>query len=227
MPRLSPYQTVKRADRLANGGHDTGPFGGGWSKIVHEFRNHLTMVLAGTTELRATLPPSATAHYADTFEDMESSVHFLDTLLTWMDASVSTGPQAIAEAGDLLRRAHTLALPGLRNRVTFSCEVRPAGVRNRGSVVECALAALITELGRAADPDPPIDTLELPLYRDITATVRATERGSVEISLVSSTGQPAPAGWRVLLAESLLAKVGATVEISRAGAGFVVRFRQP
>jgi hypothetical protein len=194
--------------------------------MVHEFRNHLTMVLAGTTELRDSLPSGLAAQYADTFQDMESSVQFLDALLTWMDASFSQGPQAIAEVGDLLRRAHLLAAPGLRPRVSFSIEPRPAGVRNRGAAVECALAALITELGRVPDPRPMADSVStVPIGWEVRASVRS-DKGVVSICLTSTAGQPPPGGWRVMLAESLLASVGARVDAYRSGgAGFVVRFR--
>ena len=194
--------------------------------MVHEFRNHLTMVLAGATELRSTLPTAQAARYADTFQDMESSVHFLDVLLTWMDASFTTGPQAIAEVGDLLRRAHGLAAPGLRPRVTFAIEPHPAGVRNRGAAVECALAALITELGRVPDPHRATgDSMSRPTGWEVRATVKA-ERGAVAVILTSTAAQPAPNGWRVMLAEGLLSGLGARVEPLRTGgAGYVVRFR--
>lgn len=227
MSGMLSYHTPKRSDRPASSGRDNPPFGGGWAKMVHEFRNHLTMVLAGTTELRATLPPALASQYADTFQDMESSVQFLDVLLTWMDASVASGPQTIAEVGDLLRRAHGLAAPGLRPRVSFSIEPRPAGVRNRGAAVECALAALITELGRVPDPRRLSDGDVPPLSWEVRASVRS-ERGAVAIMLTSTAGQPAPGGWRVMLAEALLASVGARVETplrSSGSAGFVVRFR--
>src|ERR1700709_252297 len=46
------------ANTLMDGGFDAGPLGGCWAGMLNEFRNHLTIFLAGTTELSATLPGS-------------------------------------------------------------------------------------------------------------------------------------------------------------------------
>jgi hypothetical protein len=128
-----------------DGGHDMGPFDGGWMGLVNEFRNHLTIFLASTSQLSAMLPRAVACELADRLDDMESSAEFLQTLLTWMDASVGRGSQAISDVTDLLRRAERLASTGLSSRVSLRIEPKPAGVRNRGVAIECALAALITE----------------------------------------------------------------------------------
>lgn len=218
-----------------DGGRDMGPFDGGWMGLVNEFRNHLTIFLAGTSQLSSMLPRAVASEFADRLDDMESSAEFLQTLLTWMDASVGRGSQAISEIGDLLRRAERLARTGLSSRVSVQLNAKPAGVRNRGVAIECALAALITELGRippvrtfAADTEPPEPTV-------VSVSV-FPQRGTLSIFLTTNASeapsflQAGDGGWRLSLAKALLAQVGGTVEMSgRDGAqrasGFEVRFR--
>lgn len=218
-----------------DGGRDMGSFDGGWMGLVNEFRNHLTIFLAGTNQLSAMLPRAVACEFADRLDDMESSAVFLQTLLTWMDASVGRGSQAISDVGDLLRRAEGLATTGLSPRVSIRVESRPAGVRNRGVAIECAVAALITELGRI----PPSRSASSDDSGALTSVVTVSvhpRRGALSIFIATSSSQ-APAyfqstdgGWRVSLAKALLAQVGGTVEaLDRGDAqrapGFEVRFR--
>jgi hypothetical protein len=206
-----------------DGGHDMGPFNACWPGMVNEFRNHLTIFLAGTTELAATLPGAVAAQFADRLNDMEASAEFLQTLLVWMDASISGGTQVIADVADVLRRAESLAATGLPARVSVRLDLRPAGVRNRGAAIECALAALITELGRVPNPWPP-EHNGAPDGFEVRASVYPRP-GAVTIALSSGAEQPPSGGWRVSLAKALLAEVGGTVEPLRDGAGYEVRFR--
>lgn len=217
-----------------DGGRDMGSFDGGWMGLVNEFRNHLTIFLAGTNQLSAMLPRAVASEFADRLDDMESSAVFLQTLLTWMDASVGRGSQAISEVGDLLRRAEGLAATGLSSRVSIRVESRPAGVRNRGVAIECALAALITELGRIPPARSVSSDESGPLNSIITVSVHPG-RGALSILLATSSPQASAylssdGGWRVSLAKTLLTQVGGTVEtLDRCDAqrapGFEVRFR--
>lgn len=221
-----------------DGGRDTGPFDGGWMGLVNEFRNHLTIFLAGTNQLSSMLPRAVACEFADRLDDMESSAEFLQTLLTWMDASIGRGSQAISDVADLLRRAERLASTGLSSRVSLRIEPKPAGVRNRGVAIECALAALITELGRIP-PSRSLSSDAPPNGGDTTSVITVSvhpQRGALSILVVSSSPQ-APAylqasdgGWRISLAKALLAQVGGTVEVLGRGnppraPGFEVRFR--
>lgn len=216
-----------------DGGHDMGPFDGGWPGLVNEFRNHLTIFLAGTNQLSAMLPRAVASEFADRLDDMETSAEFLQTLLTWMDASVGRGSSGISDVGDILQRAEALASTGLRARVKIRLEPRPAGVRNRGVAIECALAALITEVGRFHDPRAVTQLAEegAPRSQEVVVSVHP-QRGalSIVVTLASGLEQPPDSTWRVSLAKNLLAQVGATVEPLGAGtgsrgAGFEVRFR--
>ncbi|MEP6652092.1 MAG: hypothetical protein ABJA82_01970 [Myxococcales bacterium] len=234
IPKLLPNPV----ERAMDGGHDQGSFDGGWMGMVNEFRNHLTIFLAGTSQLSAMLPRAVASEFADHLEDMESSAEFLQTLLTWMDASIGRGCQAICDVGDVLRRAESLAYTGLSSRVSIRLEPRPAGVRNRGVAVECALAALITELGRVVDARRPQSDMgnvgnvanvgAAPVF-DVTVSVHP-QRGALSLILRSGGSQPQEGGWRVSLAKTLLTQVGGTVEplpreSDNFGAGFEVRFR--
>ena len=213
-----------------DGGHDMGPIDGGWMGLVNEFRNHLTIFLAGTNQLSAMLPRAVASEFADRLDDMETSAEFLQTLLTWMDASVGRGLQGISDLGDILQRAEALASTGLRARVKIRLEPRPSGVRNRGVAIECALAVLITEVGRTYHPKRSGEP-GAPRPQEVVVSVHP-QRGalSIVVAVASGVEQPADASWRVALAKTLLAQVGATVEPLGAGsgsrgAGFEVRFR--
>ncbi|HEY8926426.1 MAG TPA: hypothetical protein VIU64_18720 [Polyangia bacterium] len=199
--------------------------------MLSEFRNHLTIFLAGTTELSATLPHSLAAQFADRLDDMEASAEFLQTLLVWMDTSISGGALVMAEIGDVFRRTENLASSGLPHRARLFFEPRPGGVRNRGAALECALAALLTELGRL----PPVRTPDAygPPGRVDIRVYTTPQRGSLSIHIESNVEKPrSPGGWRVALARVLLGQVGATLEApantadtADSHAGFIVRFR--
>jgi hypothetical protein len=218
----------KTANRLADGGFDARPLDDCWAGMLSEFRNHLTIFLAGTTELSATLPGALAAQFADRLDDMEASAEFLQTLLVWMDTSIGGGSHVISEVGEVFRRTETLAATGLPHRVHVVFEARPGGVRNRGAAVECALAALITELGRL----PPVRAPESfgPPGRVDIRVFATPQRGSLAIHVEGNVEKSrTAAGWRVALARVLLGQVGGTLEpdagIPGGHAGFVIRFR--
>lgn len=228
LSRPIPALVLNPAERAMDGGHDRGSFDGGWMGMVNEFRNHLTIFLAATNQLSVMLPRAVASEFADHLEDMESSAEFLQTLLTWMDASVGRGSQAICDVGDVLRRAETLAYTGLSSRVSIRIDARPAGVRNRGVAIECALAALITELGRVLDPRSSADGVAARVF-EVKVSVHP-QRGALSIVLGSGASQPLEGGWRVSLAKTLLSQVAGTVDVIGRDSptrvpGFEVRFR--
>lgn len=216
------------ANRLVDSGFDARPLDDCWAGMLSEFRNHLTIFLAGTTELSATLPNGLAAQFADRLDDMEASAEFLQTLLVWMDTSISGGAHVISDVSDVFRRTETLATTGLPSRVNVVFDARPGGVRNRGAAVECALAALITELGRL----PPVRSPEAfgsPARVDVRVFT-VPQRGSLSIHVESNVEKPrSPGGWRVALARVLLGQVSGILEttdgIPGSSTGFVVRFR--
>jgi len=195
--------------------------------MLNEFRNHLTIFLAGTTELTAALPGNVAVQFADRLEDMESSAEFLQTLLVWMDTSISGGASVISDVSEVFRRTETLAYTGLPARTTLRFEPQPAGVRNRGASLECALAALITELGRL--PPRTTDPFEPSPRQEIRVSV-SPQRGALSIFVATGAERSRAApGWRVSLARVLVAQLGGTLEPLDGAAtgqtGFAIRFR--
>ena len=191
---------------------------------MHEFRNHLTLLLAGTTEVRAGLPASVAADLAETLDDMESSVQTINNLLSAMEGAVKGGEQVICDVDVLIERALAMAAPvlGPRANVTVS-KGRPAAVKNRGNALECALAALIADLGRVSEFRQR-GTEVLTAVHQIRVKV-IPERGTLTIDIESTASAPPQISWRVLLAEYLAGKVGCTVERPPERAAFLLKFQ--
>jgi len=188
------------------------------SGILHEFRNHLTLLSAATTEVKAvTLSPSAVPEISRALTETESNVQRMTALMTFIDAAVTRGAHAMVELDGVIERALTLVAPAL-GRVAISFN-KPSGIHvsNRGTALECLIAGLIAELARAgmATRDP--------IYRqqiDVFADVR---HGAITIEIDSSGQRPGAGSWRVALARELAERIGASVTTPAAGAGFVVR----
>jgi hypothetical protein len=215
-----------------------------WNGILQEFRNHLTVLMAVTSELRAEIPPALALQVGDAVVETERNVQSLTALLALADASVRTVEPLISELGEVVDRAIRLAAPAAGRRVSIVANVpRRAGVKNRGSALECLLAALLVDLARsslARGSSRPVQRVQLdgkdheiahaPRIR-IDAEV---SRNGLAIYVESDGPRPAPGSWRSLLAADLAAKLDATLTASTepassAGGGevaaFVVQFR--
>jgi hypothetical protein len=194
-----------------------------WRDVLREFRNHLSIVLARSSELSTVLPGAAAAQAGDCLADIEVSAARMEGMLTWMDAALTPGPPTIVELGEVMARAVQLAAPAIRPRVEVRVESRPAAVRNRGATLESALAALLIEL-----QDPLQGPLQDPTVDDPTVVRLSTRtaRGELVIAL-STTGtiHLVPSSWRLCLARALLTSVGGGVDVRPGGSGFEVRFR--
>lgn len=211
---------------------------GSLAEMVHEFRNHLALLVAGITELRSTVPTGLAAGWGHTLADMEASMDLMDSMLTWIEASVDPavdeGPEGVFEAAAILERARMMAAPLLGGRTKLTLLPRPATFRNRGAVVECALAALISHLAR---PDSPLAASGALGQAAPGREIRVAVEGGAETApcFVLTVHDPAgvrrtvPArGWRISLAESLLAPLGGSVGIVHGDedgrSGLLVRF---
>jgi len=210
-----------------------------WRDVLREFRNHLSIVVARSSELSTVLPGAAAAQAGDCLTDIEASAARMEGMLTWMDAALTPGAATIVELGEVMSRAVQLAAPAVRPRVEVRVEARPAAVRNRGATLESALAALLIELTRGPDafahaPAPgravrshessarlgdALDDLTI-----IRLSTRAV-RGELAIALTTTGAiQLVPSSWRLCLARALLASVSGVVEVLPGGSGFEVRF---
>ena len=190
-----------------------------WDGILHEFRNHLTVLLAAANEIRVATPPSGTRAIGDALAETESNVHRLNALVAFVDAAIRDGTPVIADLDDVLARALRLAAPTLgRTTVTLHKE-RRTGVANRGSAFESMLAALLVDLAQADPQSFCPDGGRLQIHIHVEAT-----RGALALS-IESTGQCPPVdSWRFALSSDLAARIGATVAPLPDGAGYLVHF---
>jgi hypothetical protein len=191
-----------------------------WNGALHEFRNHLTVLLATATELRSAIPPSMALEVADAVAETDRNVQSLSSLIAQLDAAVKAGEPLISDLDDVIERALRLGAPTLGRRVSVAISKgRKTGVKNRGMVLECLLSTLLVDLARAAEPKAG----ELPGHAELELRVEAG-RTSLVIELESSGAQPPPGSWRLLLARELAEKIDATVTASAETAGYVVQF---
>jgi hypothetical protein len=180
-----------------------------WNGILHEFRNHLTILLAAATEVRAATPPGVADEISEALGETEWNVQRLNALVGFVDAAIRDGAPIVADLDDVVERALRLATPTVgRATVSFRKE-RRTGVGNRGSALESLLAALVVDLARSGG-----------LKIDIRAE---SSRGVVLLEVESNGRRPAVTSWRFVLASDLAARLGATVTTRPEGAGYLVR----
>jgi nitrogen-specific signal transduction histidine kinase len=191
-----------------------------WSGILHEFRNHLKVLSAAATELRAEMPPSLALHVTEAVSETERNVQSLGTLLSLADVSLREAESVVTDLDQVLDRAIRLAAPAVGRAVSIIVVRGPhVGVRNRGNALECLLAALIIDLARAADG------------RNVEAALRAPRiglkaeagRGGLAIEIESNGLPPVAGSWRTILASDLAARLEATLSPLPEGAGFDVQ----
>jgi hypothetical protein len=212
-----------------------------WNGILHEFRNHLTVLMAAATELRAEMPPTMALQVAEAVTETERNVQSLNSLIALVDASVRTVEPVISDLDETIDRALRLAAPSVGRRVSLTAMSRTGrkgGVKNRGTALECLLAALIVDLARGAEGrvgegrvgegrvgegqtgkagQPP---------RCPSIQVQAEiGRGLLTIEIESNGARPVPGSWRFLLAKNLATKVDATIVPDPDVPGYLVQFR--
>jgi hypothetical protein len=201
-----------------------------WNGILHEFRNHLTVLTAVTSELRAEIPPALALRVGDALCETERTVQGLTSLLALVDASVRAVEPLICELGGVVDRAIRLAMPAAGRRVSITAAVpRQAGVRNCGAALECLLAAVLVDLARAHVQHLQLDGQNHEIARSPRIRIDAeVGRRGLAIYVESDGARPAPGSWRALLAAELAGKLGATLvrpSDGAEGAVYVVQFR--
>jgi hypothetical protein len=193
-----------------------------WDGILHEFRNHLTVLLAVAGEIRATSPPAGN-EIAAVLAEAEGNVRRLDALVGFVDAALRDGTEVVADLDDVVERALRLAAPALGQTSVSLHKDRRTGVSNRGTALEALLAALLVELARAAGKGEGKDLPAVDRRLAIDIQVEAT-RGVLYLSLESDGRRPPSGAWRFALACDLGARLGATVTPLPDTAGYLVRF---
>jgi hypothetical protein len=190
-----------------------------WDGILHEFRNHLRVLVAAATELRAEMPPSLALQVSEAVLETERNVQSLGTLLSLADASLRHAEPIVCPLDHVLDRAIHLTAPAVGRSVSITLlRGHTIGVRNRGTALECLLAALIIELARAAEGRA--ETAR----RSPRIQVRAeAERSALTIEIESDGPTPTARSWRLLLANDLAARLNATLTASSGVAGFTLQ----
>jgi hypothetical protein len=188
-------------------------------EMLHEFRNHLMLLLAGTTEIRATIPRTVAVDLAETLDEMDATLQTLTFLATSLTAALEPGEQMISDVGDVIHRALAIAAPSTPSRVRTMVTSRPAAIRNRGRVVECALASVITDLYRA----PEFRNEKTGNANEIGIQVHP-ERGALTIEIESSASQRPVPSWRTALAQRLVASADGSLTLHPEKVGFLFRF---
>jgi hypothetical protein len=202
-----------------------------WNGILHEFRNHLTVLLAAANEIRVAAPQTGAGEISAALAETEWNVHRLNALVGFVDAAIRDGTSVIADLDDVVERALRLAAPTLGRTSVSLHKERRTGVTNRGSALESLLAALLVDLVRAdrraaagqdqQDQQNQQDSVDRPLRIDIH--VEAT-RGALLLSIESDGRRPSLESWRFVLSADLAARIGATVSTLPDTAGYLVRF---
>ena len=190
-----------------------------WSGILHEFRNHLSLLEAATTEVKAVTLSSVVPEISVALLKTEWNMQRMSALVTFVDAAVRGDAHTTTDLDKVIEGALRLAAPALgRVAVSFDKPHR-IDVRNRGTALECLIAGLILELAQAGTRTPD------PRYRqqiDVHAHA-GQDDGATVLEIDSSGLQPRPGSWRVALAHDLATQIGATVTMPAAFAGFIVR----
>jgi len=189
-----------------------------WNGVLHEFRNHLTVLLASATELREAIPPVLALDLAGAVTDAERNVQSLSALLAQLDAAVNSGEMVICDLDEVIERALRIAGPSLGRGVSVAVNMgRKTGVRNRGAALECLLAALLVDLARAAEPSPgEARRPQLSLHVDVGRSVLALE-------IESNGARPSLDSWRFALASELGTRLDATIGPHPEVAGYLVQ----
>ncbi len=189
-----------------------------WNGILHEFRNHLTVLLGTATEIRVALPYDAGREVAEALGETEWNVQRLNALVGFLDAVLREGSQVVADLDDVVERALRLAAPTMGRTAVSVHKDRRMGVPNRGAALEALIAALLIDLVRT-------DRRACATDRRLQIDIRAeATRTALNLSVESDGRRPPSDSWRLSLAYELAGRVGASLEPLDDLAGFRVRF---
>jgi hypothetical protein len=203
-----------------------------WNGFLHEFRNHLTVLMAATSELRAEIPPALAWKVGDAIFETERTVQGLTALVGLVDASLHTVEPVIAPLGDVVDRAVRLAAPAAGRRTAIAAQVpRELGVRNRGSALEGLLAALVVDLakshagarrnGGAGDGGSDGPHARVRIDADVGRRGLAIEIACEGAHMDASSSS----SWRRALATDLALKLDAALTVHPEDAAYVVQLR--
>ena len=230
---ISPSNTrALLHDSPVEHGTDAHPIASVWNGFLHEFRNHLTVLMSATSELRAELPPSPAQRVGEAMAEMDRNVQGLTTLVALVDASVRSSEAIVTPLGDVVDRAVRLAGSSAGRRVSITTQVpRAAGARNKGAALESLLAALIVDLARSHEAAGGVDAAPR-----VRVDGEVGRRGlTLEVACAGARfdargTQPVPSlqplhSWRLGLAAELARKLDATLTSHPEASAYVVQLR--
>jgi hypothetical protein len=213
------------ADSSANQGEDERRLVPVWKGFLHEFRNHLTVLMAATSDLRADVLPPLSPEVDMAISEAERTVAGLTSLATLMDASMLNAEPLIARLGEVVDRAVRLAAPFAGRRASITTNgPRDTGVRNQGSALESLLAVLIVEAAcsqeaaRAPDLAGPAASPRVRIDAEVG-------RQGIAIEVTGDGSRLDPSSWRLDLAAELAMKLDATLTAHPDGGAYVVQLR--
>lgn len=213
--------TSARRNTVDESGVDLARFLNVWNGALHEFRNHLTVLLASTTELRACADASTPPDLLHAAGEAERNVQGLSSLIAQLDAAVKGGEPLVSDLDDILQRSLRIAAPSLGRSVSVAVRKgRGAGVRNCGAALECLLSTLLVDLGRAAE----MKAGERGRKPHLEMQVDVGRDGLV-VEIESNGAAPPVGSWRLALAHELAAKLDAQVSLHPTSAGYVIQLR--
>jgi len=213
------------ADSSANQGEDSRRLVPVWKGFLHEFRNHLTVLMGATSDLRAEVPPAVSPEVDVAICEAERTVAGLTSLATVMDASMLNTEPLIARLGEVVDRAVRLAVPFVGRRASITTNgPRDLGVRNRGSALESLLAVLIVELARSQDTTRSSD-LASPAASPRVRIDAEVGRHGIAIEVVGDGSRLDSSSWRLDLATELAMKLDATLTAHPDIGAYVVQLR--
>jgi hypothetical protein len=221
----SQSQTNFRPVSLTDRGDETVAVVSAWTGVLREFRNHLSDIAATANDLHADLPAGLADRLDDALAETRRSVDALTALVALTEASLQADRPVICDLGGVLERAVQLAVPAVSQQASVVVERgERAGIKNRGSMLECLLAILVVDLAQARAEDG---------AQSPRVILRAeSTRGSLSIEIEIEGVAPAAArtkesleSWRLALAHQLAGKLGARIFPQLEDATYVVQFR--
>ena len=199
-----------------------------WNGFLHEFRNHLTVLMAATSELRAEIPPALAWKVGDAIFETERTVQGLTSLVGLVDASLRAVEPVIAPLGEVVDRALRLAAPAAGRRTTIAAQVpREVGVRNRGSALEGLLAALVIDLAKSHVGGRADIGSEIGRQARVRIDADVGRRGlAIEIACEGAhMDASSSSSWRRALATDLALRLDAALTVHPEDSAYVVQLR--
>ncbi len=175
--------------------------------ILHEFRNHLTLLLSSSGWLRGRLEDltRASPEMGEAMRDVDESIERMVALTGGLDGALRAPAESKPTLDRVVKTAVMLAEPLLKSRGRITVrDLLSIAVLNRRGSLESAMALLIVAAADQA-PEPPA-----------VAIAVATRQAEAGLMVEISCGRAARSAdaRAVDVARALLARVGGTLNVN-------------